>query len=308
MSLSVGDILKVSVNGFSNKEPLLRFTIPLERPSVETLQWIMRNLRSRATDIDRLLDCDGLAQNLVYFQIEEVVRSRPQTFSQVFFGRLLRISDEETSITSETNVCLKLFDEVNFSVLDRSTCLEQFKVFSPEYRLNSIKMASDMMRREYVTYDRLQYLQGTLLPHAYGFHEFELPDGQKVWGFFTEIIKGEHLSDISLGTWPEDRQADLVRLLRHSVRALLYGSIQQGDWHLDQIFLTQFSNSDGEMEFTVVLIDFAFTWLRLGLGNVAEHFPYGDQGGQLYLELRDSDLADTAFGDDIWLPFDDFEC
>lgn len=31
--------------------------------------------------------------------------------------------------------------------------------------------APDMMRRECAAYDRMQYLQGTLLPHAYGFHE-----------------------------------------------------------------------------------------------------------------------------------------
>ncbi|EEB90548.1 hypothetical protein MPER_11226 [Moniliophthora perniciosa FA553] len=255
-----GDILGVAVNQFAKKEPLLQFTLPLDKPQAETLELLMNSPRPRQSGIDEFLQLQ-LSQGTLQFRIDKIVRSGAEKFSQVFFGSLLCTAGGGISATCEVPICLKLFDEVLFPIRVRVEDLDS----NPSNCFRSLNFASDMMRREYAAYQRLQYLQGTLLPHNYGFHEFTLPDGRAVWGFFLECIDGCPLSSFPLHTWPESVQRTTVSKLRHSVRALLYGGIQQADWHLDQVLVIESPGSEGGGHNTdFVLIDFAFIRLRFG--------------------------------------------
>ncbi|KAG7095745.1 hypothetical protein E1B28_006455 [Marasmius oreades] len=93
----------------------------------------------------------------------------------------------------------------------------------PNERLLNLHFADDTMRREYAVYNRLEYLQGTLLPHAYGSHEVTLPTGRMVNGFIMEIAIGHTLGSIPLETWPESAQTQLMRpvLLVHETTSTL---------------------------------------------------------------------------------------
>ncbi|KAI3616858.1 hypothetical protein WG66_004150 [Moniliophthora roreri] len=296
----VGDILGVAVNRFAEKEPLLHFTLPLDKPRAETSDLLMNNPRPRQSGIDEFLQ---LSQGTLQFRIDKVVRSGTAKFSQVFFGSLLRTARGGTSTVCETPICLKLFDEVLFPIKVRIEDLAS----DPRNCCRSLHFASDMMRREHATYQRLQYLQGTLLPHNYGFHEFTLPDGRSVWGLFLECIHGDPLSSFPLHTWPESVQRTTVSKLRHSVRALLYGGVQQADWHLDQVLVVESPGSGRESQNShnpdFVLIDFAFTRFRLGEAMIAEHFRIRDQ---FFIEVADSGLSFPVVKEE-WLPYDDFE-
>ncbi|KAK7024455.1 hypothetical protein VNI00_016306 [Paramarasmius palmivorus] len=307
--LRVGDTLAVSVNGFAKKEPLLRFTLPLERPTVETLSAITRNGREHLHGLDSVLQLARDNPDItVSFAVEETVRMGSGKFSQVFFGSVewTSVSADGTRVTRKDGpVCLKLFDEVFFPVMSRDECLQQFRSWPAERRLLSLNFATDMMRREHAAYERLQYLQGTLIPHSYGFHEFTLPDGRAVYGFFMEIVQGDALTSLEVKQLPEDVQISLVRHIRHGLRAIQYAGIKQGDWHTDQILVIPQQGENKETQFGLVFVDFAFTWLQLGEGRVAEAVPSGDY---LYLELQEAGFLASAFEPEIWWPFDDFEC
>lgn len=91
------------------------------------------------------------------FTITAMLSGGSKKYSQVFSGRLEGTEEE---------VCLKLLDERYFPV--------------PMYNVEDLPMcrllrlnfcAEDMIRREEGVYeDRLKHLQGTLIPHCYGFH------------------------------------------------------------------------------------------------------------------------------------------
>jgi len=155
----------------------------------------------------------------------------------MFFGWLEWTSEENDR--QEMKVCLKLFDEAFFPI-DEEECYDDFdSPFVPtRSHLRQVQRASDTMRQEYAAYERLQYLQGTLLPHAHGFHEHTLLEGRKLYGFFMEIIEGPQLSKLELDEWPVPVKLRIVHYLRHALRALHYGGVKQDDWHLGQILMT----------------------------------------------------------------------
>ncbi|KAG7091960.1 hypothetical protein E1B28_008349 [Marasmius oreades] len=277
--------------------PFIRFLLSLVRlvPFIGSLHSSTPSHSTRRTRHAHTL--------LLSFRIDQIVRAKPNTFSQVFFGRLCRGGNTNSSSTCETRICLKFFDEVFFPVFDPSE-LDEYKELECNPYLN-LHAASDMMRREHAVYQHLQYLQGTLLPHVYGFHQFILPDGRKIWGFFSEIIEGTKLCDLQLDQLTENLKNDLVRRLRHGVRTLLYGGVLQDDWDLGHIFVNWVTDPDGNAEPALVFVDFAFSRLRSGLGNIAWHFRRTDP---LWMELYDMpELCSAVRRDDIWLPWDDFE-
>ena len=148
---------------------------------------------------------------ILSFEITQSVRTGHNYFSQVFFGRLAG---------TDTRLCLKLFDERLFRLPDPPEDSEP-----PLRRLSDMNFADDMMRREEAVYTRLSYLQGSAIPHCYGFHsvcaltplavlshifQFILPDGYNVWGMFLEIIDGVSLADVKLSSTNVEVQRNFV--------------------------------------------------------------------------------------------------
>ncbi|THH28911.1 hypothetical protein EUX98_g5293 [Antrodiella citrinella] len=309
--LNVDAILDVDVDAFSRQEFLLKFTIPLDKPPQESQDIVMDASRGlRDPDIDEIL---ARADGTLQFKITEVVRSRPDTYSRIFFGQLCWTSGPLARVECQTPVCLKLFDETWFPLPTLAQCAYEHMNSDEHNRLRTVQFATDMMRHEQAVYDRLKYLQGSMLPHAYGFHQFTLPDGRKVYGFLTEVIQGTPLSELSFEQWPLPVQLRTVSRLRHAVRALRYGGVQQGDWHLGQILITKapplpYHTMAHDTDVSVVLLDFAFTELRLGsvLGpKVAELFRSYDKLGQELMEPVT--FKELQYGDKTWFPDDDLE-
>ena len=154
-----GSVLHVDFNGFARKHHLWRSPFPNPCPPQETLDIIMRHVRPRDAAIDQAISQASLNGHSLSFKITDIKRAGADYFSQVYFGTL----EGTTRI-----ICLKLFDERLFPFRQRPEYGDGVK---PETQLLNFNFADDMMRREEGVYcDRLQYLQGSMIPHCYGFH------------------------------------------------------------------------------------------------------------------------------------------
>lgn len=160
--LQVGLMLRVECGGFNRYHPVIRSPFPNQPVPQDTLAIVARAKRDRVTALDTLL----VPNTKHSFNITRVIRAGPKMFSQVFVGTL-----------NGHELCLKLFDERffptpqpnEFHVRDEDG--DEDSDDDPAFRLWSLNFADDMMRREEGVYlDRLKYMQGSLIPHCYGFH------------------------------------------------------------------------------------------------------------------------------------------
>lgn len=156
-------------------------------------------------------------------------------------------------------LCLKLFDERFFPAPE-----ETWNPRTPPCkRLLDFNFAIDMMRREEAAYKRLEYLQGSLLPHCYAFHKLLLPGGWPVYGMLMEAIDGPIISTSDIKDRPRVQQIDFITRLRHALRAVRFAGIEQTDWNLGQILCPPDRDSPA-LALDIVLVDFAFALQNWG--------------------------------------------
>lgn len=153
-------ILSINVNEFLHRHLLYRSPFPSIPLPQETLQIAARYLRPRDTALDTLL----VTNSDLTFEVTKVIRSGPNHWSQVFLGRVAN---------SERVVCLKVFDERFFHMPDTPNYGDDYWV-PTRSRLLTFNSAVELVQREESVYDRVQYFQGFLIPHCYGFHEVYL--------------------------------------------------------------------------------------------------------------------------------------
>lgn len=209
--INPGSILSINVDGFVRRHLRHRSpfrSIPLEP---ETLQIATCHPRQRDTSLDSLL-----AQNTdLSFKFTRVIRSGPNHWSQAFFGRVPQ---------SDRVVCLKVFDERFFLVPEPDY---KDSLWYPYERLRTFNAAVELVQREEGVYDRVRYLQGSLIMGSMryvslsGFRnraqqlimsyiQITMPDGWKCFGMLMEVIDGPSLGKIGAKNLPSDAQSILV--------------------------------------------------------------------------------------------------
>lgn len=158
-SLEAGSVLRLESRGFEKRRimfaPSSHRKLPLPQATFDSVN---ADRRPRDTIIDNLLTDN----NTLSFTVTKVVRVGMQEWSQVVFGRLEG---------HDKDLCFKILDERQFPFPDYHE--NQFWGASGEpeyYRLPSLVFSEDLLNREAAVYPRLSELQGTLLPHCYGFH------------------------------------------------------------------------------------------------------------------------------------------
>ncbi|TCD64983.1 hypothetical protein EIP91_003396 [Steccherinum ochraceum] len=228
---------------------------------------------------------------------EEKADGSTHPFSRVFMGCLeLRPTSDPMSWKRSKKLCLKLFDEsllpASFSSPDRP--------LEPSMR---------MMCHEHAVYKRLEYLQGSLIPHEYGFHKFQRPGYMPVYGFLMEAIEGTPLN-ISSPKWSDVSQYPLIRGLRHALRTFLYGGVKQLDWHPGQIIICPqdraTTTEPDDTDFSFVLVDFAFVELRLGKAD-GSGVRFRQSPENLEWMLHATSSIRREIMDSVWFPEDDYE-
>ena len=196
LRLKEGSRLQIIPNGFP-EEHYLKFADPPESVPEDTLRFFNKP-REKCQDV---LDFLALPRGpgVMQFRISKIVQLKVEMFSQVFFGHLewtpyFEVSStdvldsEQTQVTNEvgsakdepkldesrreqcsTEICLKMFDFSLFP-LDDAALIDEYVHKAPEERAGCTR-ALEMIQREHAVYSRLAKYQGTLLPHAYGFHQ-----------------------------------------------------------------------------------------------------------------------------------------
>ncbi|KAJ3521481.1 hypothetical protein NM688_g9012 [Phlebia brevispora] len=253
--ISSGMMITFEPDGFARRFGLLRSPYPYRSLPQETTDSILTNRkrRPRNTTLDAVL--------------------RPSEDIAVFSAYVTGCNEL---------FCVKLFDERFFCIpeVDDDEC-----VIGPSHtRLGSLHRSEDLARHEECVYHRLSALQGTLLPHCYGFHlvrqehplststsllicispflRFTLPDGWQCYGLIMEKIEGPPFAEIFKAS-SQAVQASFILQMRHGVRALRAAGINQRDWHLNQILCSQRGQDQPE----VVFIDFGFSEMYVGDEN-----------------------------------------
>ena len=155
--VQVGDTLSVDVDGLFREISRWRSPLPSSTIPEDTREEIMRAPRLRDTAVDVFLSNNSATK--VNFKVTAIVQSGVDKYSQVYFGRLQGV---------EHDLALKLVDE-RFIPSPPGDAFQDRK--RKRELLLGVVTAEDMLRREEAVYeDKLKYLQGTMLPHCYGFH------------------------------------------------------------------------------------------------------------------------------------------
>jgi hypothetical protein len=166
--ICLGAKLKAAPNAFFKRYLPHRScynAIPLPE---HTKSIVMRNPRPRNFDVDVALE----RGSLIRLEIVEIKHAKRTSFSQIFLVRVEGCSE---------TLCLKLYDERFFDIGEIEDDDEGFGISDrfgqsfrgpgpPSEQLEYLNFAEDLVKREQAVYSRLDYLQGMLIPHCYGFH------------------------------------------------------------------------------------------------------------------------------------------
>ncbi len=157
--LEVGSTIRLESRGFEKRIAMFATSshrkLPLSKVAFDDVH---ANRRPRDETTDALLN----ANDDLPFTVTRIVRVRMGEWSQVVFGRL-------AGHEKEKELCLKILDERRFPALDEYDT-KFWHGFPTCSRLPSLVFSEDLVNREAAVYRRLRELQGSLLPHCYGFH------------------------------------------------------------------------------------------------------------------------------------------
>ena len=152
-------MLRIQCNRFLHNYRPWRSPFPNPCPPQETLDIVARYPCSRDATIDKVIAWASQINNHLSFEVIDVKCAGPDYFSQVFFGKLEGM---------DTAICVKLFNKCLFPSRQQP---KYGKGIELELQLLNLNFADDMMHCEEGVYcDHLQYLQGSMIPHCYGFH------------------------------------------------------------------------------------------------------------------------------------------
>ncbi|KAK7688521.1 hypothetical protein QCA50_008059 [Cerrena zonata] len=239
-TLASGDMLQGTTNEFVRLNPLLRPYYPALLPPRATMEFFKKYRRP-----DPFLQFSSRFDRSSSFTIriiKELSKDHSDGMPRPCRTYTCQLISTDNSPFSEhiPVLCLKLYD-------DRFLSLQS---------LRSWGAAEDMVRNEIAVYQKLDFMQGSMLPYFYGAHLFSTPSGLALYGILMEYIEAPTVSKNSIQVLSKTEQLQLIESVRHSVRVFQYADICQHDWHRNQILVRHKTNRHGESYAHCVLIDF----------------------------------------------------
>ncbi|KAG6884143.1 hypothetical protein C0993_000954 [Termitomyces sp. T159_Od127] len=249
------DVLKAVPNALDpiSLRPLYPFNIPELPP--DTIKHITETQRPSPLQASRLRE-RFIRSKFFLVEIQDIISAGSERGICTVY-RCKIISIDNRLVTSSPNLCLKLFDD-RFQVFHENTQEEVTEVKEEDFScwLRPLITTESLITNEILAYNKLQPVQGSVVPWFYGAHQFTLPDGTVLYGLLMEYIEGQQVKANIEPALKHERQIKMIESCRHAARILDVGDIGQQDWHDGQILL--YTNPMTQVDH-VVLVDFGLT-------------------------------------------------
>ncbi|KAJ8502890.1 hypothetical protein ONZ45_g11344 [Pleurotus djamor] len=175
-----------------------------------------------------------------------------RSFCTVYKCQLTSIDGEKVI---SPDLCLKLFDDRFQNLRSPDPEDEDLDEQLPRH-FDALYPAELYALNEAVAYDKLQPVQGSLIPWFFGIHQFTFPDGTVLYGLLMEFVEAYNLNSDYVKSLSTSRQIKVIESARHAARLLDIADVSQRDWHHNQILVSKNPETN---EDHAVFIDFAST-------------------------------------------------
>ncbi|KAG6894544.1 hypothetical protein C0992_005678 [Termitomyces sp. T32_za158] len=189
-------------------------------------------------------------------EIQEIITAGSRYgISTVYRCKIVSIDNLPVAVSP--NLALKLFDD-RAQVFRENAQREVYETNANylSFWFDSLVMAESLITDEILAYDKLEIVQGSVVPWFYGAHQFTLPDGTVLYGLLMEYIESQEVTTNIEPALSHERQIKMIESCRHAARILNVGDVGQHDWHSGQVLLH--TNPMTEVDH-VVLVDFGLT-------------------------------------------------
>ncbi|KAJ3571362.1 hypothetical protein NP233_g3805 [Leucocoprinus birnbaumii] len=239
--------------------PLFAFD-PSELPA-DTTMHIQETQRDCPLAISGLADL--LAQSKCFsVKVQGVIAEGTEwSICTVYRCTLTSVDGEPVS---SPPLCLKLFDDC-FQPLDTPTSKDIEDDLDLVGWFDQLVHAEAFASNEAAAYEKLDAVQGSIIPRYYGVHKFIMSDGLALHGILMEYIDGQSLNSVAMDRISSEKLIKLVKSCHHAARVLDLADINQRDWHAGQILL--YTNPTTNVTHAV-LIDFAATTQSWKIGDL----------------------------------------
>ncbi|KAG6897864.1 hypothetical protein C0992_010002 [Termitomyces sp. T32_za158] len=247
------DVLQAVSNAFDSipLRPLYQFDFT-ELPE-DTIKHITETKRPSALQVSGIMERFMRSKSFLV-EIQDIISAGSKRGICTLY-RCKIISIDNKPVALSPNLCLKLFDD---RFQDFHECTQEEVSECDEESLSRwfcpLIMTESLITNEILAYNKLQPVQGSVIPWFYGAHRFTLPDGIVLDGLLMEYIEGQEVNANIEPALSHERQIKMIHSCRHAVRILDVGDIGQQDWHSGQILLSTTTQIDH-----VILIDFGIT-------------------------------------------------
>ncbi|KAK7688711.1 hypothetical protein QCA50_008249 [Cerrena zonata] len=192
-SVSDGDVLLGTTDRFAQVNPLLQPFYPAILPPKSTMQTF--ESCQRTDPLQEFSPQLTRSSSFTVHVLRELTQSQDITGPcpcRAYVCQLLTIDDRPLT-NPASSMCLKLYDD-------------RFLQFQPFQKWQT---AEDLVRNEIAVYQKLDFMQGSLLPYFYGAHLFTLPSGPPLHGILMEYLDAPTASKESIQALSEDEQLQL---------------------------------------------------------------------------------------------------
>ncbi|TFK71472.1 hypothetical protein BDN72DRAFT_958036 [Pluteus cervinus] len=235
-----GETLSGWTLAFTHRHGEWKPCYPLRELPSETINYISTIKRPLPPHSEGLFDALKSSNTFVVNLVDDLtVSSEWGGRSRVSTCTLTSIDDQ--GLTSESPLLvLKLVDD-RFYPLSFTT--EDLAEWDVEECFAHFDSAESLVHREDAAYERLHFLQGSLIPHYYGAHQFVLPNGHRLFGMLMEYIPAPSILGGIAKSLTVKQQHQLVKSARHFVYALQRSDTPQRDWHPGQVLCRTLTSS-----------------------------------------------------------------
>lgn len=223
---SSGDIVTGITNGFTRHNVELRPFYPIDDFLLETTDHIESTRRPCSLEAAGMLEAFNSSESFELELMDDLTQDENSRLCRTFKCRIISVNNKDTRSVSPT-LCVKFYDD-RFHPMDPPD--EDALKGGMHWWWIDYTDAEGRVKCEHMTYKRLDFMQGSLIPHYYGAHsvstfnayhhtiplrlnsllQFTFPGNHELYGVLMEYVPVPTLESGIAGTLPKDQQIELV--------------------------------------------------------------------------------------------------